>query len=465
MTTRNESDSGVLNEAIELSNAIQKLNNTSNSRLAAAKECFTTAKERANDAFSNEAFTLSDRIMATKLRVVAKILECLQDTEAAVAGCIMFLEELHNLPPIRATFSTYFKGGFKSRVYKDSRLENVKSVLSLNFAISEFMQRFSGELPDVTNWLRIHLPTRGETINPLVIDPFIVKEIFGNEEPRLPENQLTSENLIFHVCSINSKREVLGVSWYNTNCINIVNRSGNMKRFCELRQATSNPKGDKQYVVALAIDRNDNVFVIIRYKDGTSNEHVYVLFVFGSADEEQHEHVLDIESSLFKRLNLCVVNNEIFIHPHWNDFIYICDIKGNLKSGLALEQNSNYHSGDFVSMECVTDDDDIVMRTRQNVLVYTKGGKLKRTIKVKNDICGARYNHVTSKIEILVKKESTVLRKKSYYILSYSDSDEFDCLHLPMDSNSWKLRFYQHAAGSTAFIIYNARAMESIIFM
>ena len=301
-------------------------------------------------------------------------------------------------------------------------------------------------------------------INPLVIDHFIVKKIFGNDQLQLPENQLTYTQSIFRICCTHRKTEVLGVILHNDTCINIVNRSGNMKRFSQLRQATANTKENHQYVVALAIDGNDNVSVIIRFKDGTTNAHVYVLFVFGSAGEEQHEHVLDIESSLFKRLNLCVVNNEIFIHPHWNDFIYICDIKGNLKSGLALEQNSNYHSGDFVSMECVTDDDDIVMRTRQNVPVYTKGGKLKRTIEVKNDIWGARYNHVTSKIEILVKKES-ILRKKSYYILSYSDSDEFDCLHLPMDSNSWKLRFYQHAAGSTAFIIYNAQARESIIFM
>ena len=146
-TTRNENESGVLNETIALSHAIQKLNNTSNARLVSAKECFKAAREEATRAFWNEALSSPDRIMAAKLRVVSKILECLQDTKAAVVGCMLFLEELHNLPATGETFPTYFKGGIKSKVYKDSRLENVKSVLSLNFAISEFVVRFSGEIP------------------------------------------------------------------------------------------------------------------------------------------------------------------------------------------------------------------------------------------------------------------------------------------------------------------------------
>ena len=154
-TTRSESESGVLNDAIALSQAIQELNNTSNDRLVSAKECFKAAREKATEAFCNEALSLPDRIMAAQLRVVSKILECLQDTKAAVAGCMLFLEELHDLPGIGQTFSTYFKGGMKSKFYKDWRLEIVKSVLSLNFAISEFVARFSGELPNMRNWPRI----------------------------------------------------------------------------------------------------------------------------------------------------------------------------------------------------------------------------------------------------------------------------------------------------------------------
>ena len=78
----------------------------------------------------------------------------------------------------------------KSRVYKDSRLENVKSVLFLNFAISEFITRFSDVLPNIRSWPRIHLPSRGEAIHPLVIDTEVVKEIFNDEEFQPPENHI-----------------------------------------------------------------------------------------------------------------------------------------------------------------------------------------------------------------------------------------------------------------------------------
>ena len=67
----------------------------------------------------------------------------------------------------------------------------MKSVLSLNFAVSEFVARLFGDLPDITNWPTIHLPTKGETTHPLVIDPLVVKEIFDSEEFQLPENNST----------------------------------------------------------------------------------------------------------------------------------------------------------------------------------------------------------------------------------------------------------------------------------
>ena len=437
-TTRSESDSGVqLREAIELLTTIQKRNNTSS--LVAAKECFKTAREEATRAFNNEALSLADRIMATKFRVVAQILECLQDTKAAVTACMLVLEKLHNLPAIGKTFSAYFKGAIKSKLHKDSRLENMKSVLSLNFGISGFVARFTGELPNINKWPRIHLPTRGETIHPLVIDPLVVMEIFDMEKFQLPENQLTLDTAGFGLnYVINSKREVLYI-WADedASCINIVNRSSNMKRFCELRQATANPKGDNQYPVALAIDRYDNVFLVMCFRDSITTKYGHVLFVYDPTGEQQHEHVLDLPFFI-SALNLCVVNNDIFIHKNFDDFIYICDSNGNLKSRLSLQQNSSYHSGDFISMQCVTDDRDIVMCTDENVLVYTKEGKLRRMIKVSemikkgDEIKGARYNKVTSKIEVLVGKKSS-FETRSFYILSFSESGEVDSrLNLPV---------------------------------
>ncbi len=212
-TATNESESGILNDAIALSHAIQKLNNTSsvNGRLISAKKYSKMHAEEATRAFCNEALSLPDRIMAAKLRVVSKILECLQDTKAAAAGCMLFLEELHNLPGIGETFTTYFEGGMRSKFYKDSRLENVKSVLSLNFAILEFAAKFTGELPNMKNWPRIHLSTRNKTIHPLFLDNDVVKKILGMEEFQSPIQGISTELLSSDFCCTNSKGQLLGI--------------------------------------------------------------------------------------------------------------------------------------------------------------------------------------------------------------------------------------------------------------
>ena len=447
-TTRNESEYGVLNEAIELSIAIQKLNNTSNGRLVAAKECFKAAREKATEAFCNEALNLPDRIMATKLRVVSKILECLQETRVAAAGCMLFLEELHNLAAIGQTFSTYFKGGIKSIFYQGWRLENVRSALSLNFAVSEFIARFSGELPNVRNWPRIHLPTRGETIHPLIIHADVIKEIFDYDEFQPPENHVTSNEirLIDHFV-INSRGELLVAK---ENVISIVNRSGDRRTFCELREATKNLKGFRlQVVKAMAVDRQDNVFVIIKFKDWIS---VYVLFVFDSSGVKKYENflnflVLDGSSGTVKS----VVNNddEFLMHVERSDRVYICDSTGTLKFRLTLEENPSYQLGGFISLQCVTDQNELVMCTSENVLVYTREGNLKRTIKEEHVNRKVTYNHQTTTIEIIAQTEQT-----SISIGSYSENDEVERLYVPVKDGMIYRDIFHHPAGPGVIRIY-----------
>ena len=411
-TATNGSESGILNDAIALSRAIQKLNNTSsvNGRLVSAKERFKAALEEATRAFCNEALSLPDRIMAAKLRVVSKILECLQDTKAAAAGCMLFLEELHNLPGIGETFITYFKGGMRSKFYKDSRLENVKSVLSLNFAILEFAAKFSIKLPNMKNWPRIHLSARNKAIHPLLLDNDVVKKILGMEEFQSPIPGISTELLSGDFCCTNSKGQLLVSSPHDTD-VKIFNKSGQWTTFCQLRQATKNCHGNGQKVMALAIDRHDNVFVIISFKDRSREKCVFVLFVFDSGGNEKCERVLDLRLLYAFSLD-CVVDNDddIIIKVRTDNHLYVCDNNGNFKYFLSLEQGAGYYS-ELAFLECVTAQKEIIVKyvekhSPDKVLVYTKEGTLKRTIKVKGKVLRVKYNDSTSKIEILVDNKS-----------------------------------------------------------
>ena len=470
ITAENESASGVLNEAIALSHAIQKLNNTSNGRLVSAKECFKAAREEATRAFCNEALSLPDRIMAAKLRVASKILECLQDTKVAATGCMLFLEELHNLPAVGETFSKHFKGGIKSMVYKDSRLENVKSVLSLNFATSEFVARFSGELPNVRNWPRVHLSARSETIHPLFVDLDVVMGIFDMEEFQPPQNQVISTEIDSWNCHCTNHQGQLLGSYEFDKHVSILNRSGELNTFCHVRQVTENFEGNSQNVAALAIDRYDNVFVIIKFEDCTRNKYVYhVLFVFDSSGNERYERVLKFLET-FSPVK-CVVDNDgdIIIHLECRDHLYVCDNNGNFKCYLSLEHNPDYELGSFTSLACVTDQKEIAMMcgttntSVDKVLVYTKDGKLKRTIKVKGSLLGVTYNDSASKIEILVRKESIFGKRQSYSILSYNENDEVECLCLPVHKLGWYEKFCSCPA---VFIYCNSPGTDfKVIFM
>ena len=465
-TTRKESESEVLNEAVQLSTAIQKLNNTSSGQLVAAKKCFKAAHEEATRTFCNEALSLPERIMATKLRVVSKILECLHNTKEAVVGCMLFLEELHNLPTIGETFSTYLKGGIKSKVYKDSRLENVKSVLSLNFAVSGLIATFSSELPNVRNWPRIHLPTKCETIHPLIIHADVVKDIFDKEEFQPPENHVISKEIrwIDH-CVINSKGDLL---FADKNAINIISRSGKRKTFCELPQTAANHSYVGATLKALAIDRYDNVVIIINFTGGIRD--VCVLFVFDCSGNKKCECLLGfVEISKSRETINCLVNNdgEFLVNVHGSNNIYVCDSLGTLKSLLPLEENSSYHLGDCISLECVTDQNELIMCTNENVLVYTREGKLKRTIKSGRFHRNVTYNHQTSKIEILVEKNSRFGTTNSFSIFSYSENDDVERLYVPV--KDWMIypKIIHHPAGPGAINIYQNYKVHdsSIVFM
>ena len=76
-----------------------------------AKKRFKRAREQATFVFCNEALSIHDRIFAAKLRVVSERLECLDSPDTAVASCLLFLEQLHDLPAVRSIFSAYLCRG------------------------------------------------------------------------------------------------------------------------------------------------------------------------------------------------------------------------------------------------------------------------------------------------------------------------------------------------------------------
>ena len=90
-------------EALSLTEGMKHLQLTESAtrKLANSKDRFKSARERATDAFSNEALSTTDRILAMQYRVMATVLETIDHPADAVTSCKVCIEELNGLPVVQ----------------------------------------------------------------------------------------------------------------------------------------------------------------------------------------------------------------------------------------------------------------------------------------------------------------------------------------------------------------------------
>ena len=156
-------------DTVALANAVEKLKLNSMQLFLLATENFKKARKEATLAFHNTALSTEERILSSTVRIVSSILENLDHTEVAVSDCLHYLQELHNLPAIRATFSVHVHGGMKSLFQKTSRAEIVKTVSQVNWILFDFIQTFTNIKMDVSDWPQIQCGKQ-------IVDPIGCKE-------------------------------------------------------------------------------------------------------------------------------------------------------------------------------------------------------------------------------------------------------------------------------------------------
>ena len=139
----------------------------SQDRWVGAKESFKMSREQATIAFGNTALSIEDRIMASKLRIASSILEkFLDDLEVGAQDCLLYLQEIHDLPAIRKTFTVHRDGGFKSYFKTTKRIEIVKSLTTINGIVFDFIWNFTEIISRSFKWPVIQLTNseKGEHI-------------------------------------------------------------------------------------------------------------------------------------------------------------------------------------------------------------------------------------------------------------------------------------------------------------
>ena len=394
--------SDVLNEVLKLSHAVGKIKLDSNKEFETAKERFKDARRKATEAFCNEALSIKDRIFAAKLRIVSDILECLDSPDTAVASCLSFLKKLHSLPAIQQTFDVYINGGVKSLMSKAERVDNVKSVMLVNYVLFDYAWKFGGKYPALQCWPTVEISDR--SFRPILEWMLISqRKSMGKELDQHPGRVELDEEIIPYRAAVNSRSEVIALA--SDGSVKVISTTGESKTV-EL------PDPTEFSVQALAVDKNDKVYVV--HGDSYSYYELCIL--------DENYNVINTCPLSFLRESPGMIkinkSNDIIIKGCLTPVVYICDNVGQLKHQF---ETTNCYDPPVLSIseknEIITSDS-----LTQEVRIYTEEGNLKSTIELPegHEVLSVAFHHVLSEIIVL----TTNLSDDSYFLLNYSESGE-----------------------------------------
>ena len=267
------------------------LDESAKRKLSSAKERFKHAREKASEAFNNEALEISDRILAMQYRVMATILETVDNPEDAAAPCRVCIEELNSLSAVQNSFDVQLKKGIqalKGLVGKDERRKIISSVCHVNRVIYDVTQIVG---KDVHLWIWPAVDIGEDKVDPLR-DGRVAKVLskqgmehclvtpwsFGQEGKE--EHKLKNPTGI----ATNSSGQFI-VGDYSDNDVKVFDPSG------QFIQHFSLPNDDvktKLYIRDVATDNKDNIYVL-GLETGIETMSVGIVYEFSNTADLHHK--------------------------------------------------------------------------------------------------------------------------------------------------------------------------------
>ncbi|CAB3992087.1 Hypothetical predicted protein [Paramuricea clavata] len=408
-----------LNKAFTISHAVaRKLEVVSLERLGNAKKSFECCRIDATRAFANEALSIDDRIMATKLRIVSRILESfLDDPEAGGGDCLLYLEELHSLPAVREMYSVHlalgrgFKYYLKSFFNQKERKRKVETVRSINTAVFDFIAGFTTKtFCHGVNWPTIEL--RNEIYHNIYSKERIaMRQAELNEycrmEARWPDIEIVSESRAQTWCWLDYGPNRGTVFIHRPFVPTEGDDEANLVEFWNIIHTGS----EVIDALCLATDESFWVYVLAVYESPNSAL-VFSILVFVS------------DGKLFKRIRTdldCDSNSSdigVFaIHTFQCKIAVLREQFDCLRVNfIDFSTGQTYHTislpPQLQDVDCsfkpylsiLNESDIMVTRSNdQNVYIYTNEGQLKQTIplEVEFRVLGVAFNAVSEEVLVL----------------------------------------------------------------
>jgi len=296
------------------------LDESAKRKLSSAKERFKHAREKASEAFNNEALKLPDRILAMQYRVMATILETVDNPEDALSPCRVCVEELNSLPAVQNSFDVQLKKGIQAArglVGKDERRKIISSVCHVNRVIYDVTQTVGKD-----SFLWISSVDIGEgKVDPLRdgrvakvlrkqdMEHCFVPWSFGQEGEE--QHKLKNPGGI----ATNSSGQFIVGEYQND--VNMFDPSG------QFTQRFSVPNDDVETnfeIHDVATDNQDNIYVLGRYKKETGS---WGLVVYQFSNTAGLHHKFPVRGEVWSRLT--VTNSQVLVLNPYSVSVYDTD--------------------------------------------------------------------------------------------------------------------------------------------
>ena len=286
-------------EALSLTEGMRKLELTgldesATRKLSKAKKSFKDARRKATEAFANEALETSDRILAMQYRVMATILETVDNPADAIAQCKVCIDDLHSMSAVQNSFDVQLKKGIQAvrgLFSKEERREIITNVCHVDRVIFDVTQAVS---KSVSVSIFPVIDTGKEKVE-VLCDERVTKVLrkqgmehccvlwsFGQEGEK--------EHKLKHPTGIatNSSGQFI-VADYGDRNVKVFDTSG---KFVKHFSLPTDDVNTELYIIDVATDMNDNIYVMAGLKEPGAEMIFCCVYKFSKTAELHHKFLL-----------------------------------------------------------------------------------------------------------------------------------------------------------------------------
>ena len=329
-------------EAVSLAEGMKHLELTESAtrQLANAKERFERARKMATIAFSNEALSTTDRILAMQYRVMATVLETIDHPADAVTPCKACIKELNGLPVVQRSFQEQLRTGImavKSLFNKEERRKVISGVCLVNRVASDVIQTVHVEKPFTTE------PFSKELLPPLsMIDTGKEKvDLLRDRRVRKILCKQGMENCsVYWILGHDGEKKhrlnnPLGIATNssgqyivadNISTIKVYDSRGKFLQCFSLPPLIDDSPKELsiQFGVRLTTDMNDNIYVLVQEISG---EYPFWIFKFNKTADHHHKFRVRTMDHKFERCELSVSDSGtvMVLRGNWSE-AHIVDV-------------------------------------------------------------------------------------------------------------------------------------------